>query len=865
MPRLPRCFALTAALAVTFATAAPASAQHVRKMAERAQAAVVALDHRVGRGGGFLNNQRSAGENILDSRARTTGFVISADGHVVTHARFVQGRDRIRLYFHGGAKGWAKVVGIDPVNRTALLKLEKPRAIAARFGGTLPSLSWGDSTSLAPGNTVFSLGNCFDSLRLDGQASFSQGVVTTIQRSRLGTYRGPLLETDASINPGSFGGPLLNAKGEVIGVITRNISTRRWLGGAIPAEQVKRGINRLIAGRPLSKGLLGVALERTGGEAALKGLRVSRVVGDSGAAIAGVAVGDFLLAIDGQRVYDTHDVARELGNLPSGAVVQARVRRGSATRNIRIVLGDGADVTALAKRPTPKPRPRPTPKRAPTAAKSKVSLGLRVQERENGPGLEVIEVRPNGTAAAAGVKKGDVLVAVGRQRIRTGDDLGRILARYRPGQKAQLMVIRERRARRLTLNFGGPSAARPSPIRPSPRPRRATLGVRVQERANGAPGLEVIEVRPNTAAAKGGVRVGDVILRWANFKIRTMDDLGSAMARLKTAGATQMHLLRAGKQISVRLPSLSGVPTPLAKRPRLGLQVEAGESGRGLMVIAVAPNSIAAKAGFRKGDLLIAIARKRTATLDALGAVLRGLKAGQRVVAVVIRDGGAKRIAFAWSQSTSRPTRPTPTRPTPTRPTPSAAQGYLGVYLPDSNGTGAGVLIEGAVVGSPADAAGLRSGDRILSVDGRSVSSKEQLGKSLRSKRAGSTVALMVARGTRQLGLKIVLGERGKKTPPQPKTRPTPTPSAGGGAWLGASIQDGPSGILVAELSPRGPLAKAGLRKGDLIKSMNGQRLTTVDQFAGLFSRYRPGQRVTLEVERDGWSKSVKVQLGRRP
>jgi serine protease Do len=859
MPRLPQSIALSLAIASAFtALAEPASAQHVRRLAEKSQSAVVALDHRVGMRGGF-NRQRNTGENLFDGQARTTGFVISREGHVVTHARFVQGRDRIRLYFHGGAKGWAKVLGIDPINRTALLKLEKPEKIAARFNGTLPSLEWGDSTGLAAGNTVFSLGNCFDSLRLDGQASFSQGVITTVERARLGAYRGPLITTDASVNPGSFGGPLLNAKGQVVGVIARNISTRRWLGAAIPAEQVRRGIDRLMAGRPLAKGLLGVALERTGGETALKGLKLTRVQRESGAAKAGLAVGDFLLAIDGNRVYDTNDVARELGNLPSGAVVNARVRSGGKTRTIRIVLGDGADMAALAARPKPKPTPEATPRPKPVA-KAKVSLGLRVQERETGPGLEVIEVRPGGTAAAAGVEKGDILAALGRDRIRSSDDLARALTKYRKGQRAQLVVIRERRARRLLLNFGGPSAVKPAPIRPAPRPARASLGVRVQERADGSPGLEVIGVRPNTAAADGGVRVGDVILRWNQFQIRTMDDLGRALAQLKDAGPTRMRVLRSGRQLGLRLPAIGKplatkpTPTPSTGKPRLGLRLEVQEGARGPVVTEVAPGSLAAKAGFLKGDVLVAMGRKRLSSLEDVAAILRATRPGASLTAVVIRNSRARRISFVWGAAGG---------PLP-KPPSSSAPGYLGVYLPDDQGQGPGVLIEGSVVGSPADKAGLRSGDRIVSVNGRSVGSRQQLGQALRGKRAGETVALMIVRGRKTMGLSIVLGERGKTAPAQPQpTQPKPAPS--GGPWLGAAIQDGPDGITIAEVAKGGPFYAAGLRAKDVLKSINGKRLTTVDQFASIFARLRPGQTVTFEVERDGWSKSVRVRLARRP
>ena len=823
----------------------------VRRLAKRAQTAVVALDHEVGVGGGF---GQGLGENLLDGQARSTGFLISSEGHVVTHARFVQGKQRFELYFHGGVRGWARVQGIDPLNRTALLKLEDPAAVAARFGGTLPHLEWGDSTALSEGKTVFTLGNCFDSLRLDGQASFSQGVVTTLERSRLGVYRGPIVETDASVNPGSFGGPLLDATGRVVGVITRNVSTRRWLGAAVPAEQVRRGIERLKTGRPLAKGLLGVALEGTGGEAARDGLRVARVQADSGAARAGLTAGDLIVALDGERVYDTDDVARLLANLPSGASVRALVRRGKANLNLGILLGDGAELSTAA-RPDPTPTPTTDPDPTPTpSGEPRVSLGLRLEAMDEGPGLKVVGVRPDGSAAAAGVQEGDIVAALGRERIRTSEDLVRALSQFEPGQKTTLIVVRERRAVRLPITFNEPSAARPTPEaepQPDPEPaKRPSLGVRVEARSEG-PGLDVVEVRPHTPAAASGLRAGDVLLAWNGRALRDLDDLGRALTAFAEADSSTLLVLRGRERLSLTLPSLSGEAAPVPARPRLGVRVQPSSGVPGLEVVEVQPGSPAARAGVSTGDIIVALGRRQLRDLDDLSTALGEVAGQARVLLVVVRERQPRRLQLDLS---AEPSEPTPT------PQPSAGPGYLGVYLNQEGGT-PGVGIDGAVAGSPADQAGLRSGDRILSVEGASVSSPRELVDALSQKRAGETVRLLVLRGRSRLGVSVTLGERAQATPP-----PTPEPAPKvGQAWLGASIKDTSAGIALVELAPNGPLAQAGLQPGDVLLSLEGLRLTSVEQFAGLFANCRPGQRVTFEVSRDGWSKAVTLTLVQRP
>ncbi|HBP17173.1 MAG TPA: hypothetical protein DEA08_05170 [Planctomycetes bacterium] len=656
--------ALLAGALTSLALAAPSDAQTVRELARETAKAMVAVEHRVTRAGSFQE-----GENPLDAQARSSGFVASPEGHVITHARFVKGRTRLQLFLSGGVKAWARTVGVDPLNETAILRLEKPERVAKRFGGKLPHLTWGDSSALRLGQTVFTIGNCFDSLRLDGQPTFSQGVITMIDRVRRGAYRGVVVETDASVNPGSFGGPLLDARGRVVGVLTRNVNSRRWLGAAVPGDQVRHNMERIVAGKPLSRGRFGVALKKTGGEASPKGLEVTRVLPDSGAAQAGIKPGDRLLRVAGTRVYDTYDVARELTNLSPGTPLKVRLVRGEQTLTLRVVLSEGGEILAAAQKPEPKPtrpEPKPQPRPQPKAGE-RVRLGVRVQAREAGPGLEVVEVDPDSPASEAGLQKGDIVVAMGRTQIRSMDDFATALARYRPGQTERVIVLRDRRARLLRLTFGGGSQAQ----KPTPKPQ------------------------------------------------------------------------------------------PQQPQPR-----------------------------------------------------------------------------------------------------PTNQPGYLGVYLAPG-GEGQGALVDGCVVGSPADQAGLESGDRIVAVDGERVATDDDLAGLLRSRRAGEKVVLGVERGSRRLALSVTLGVRGEE-PNQPRPKPQPSPQAGR-PYLGVSLVDGEGGVEIRQVAPNSPLAKLGVEAGDLITGVDGRRTPTVAAFSEIWQRCRVGQTVEFDLERKGWGKTIRVRLSAKP
>ncbi len=328
-----------------------------RTLAANASRSVVAIHGARGRGNAQLTIP-------FDAQAQPCGFFVEPPGHIITDARFIRGARSLEIRCLNNVRATAKLVGVDPLNGTALLVVNDPDGLAQKLGGKIPTLPLGRSADLQVGHSVFTVSNAFDSLSIDGTPAFSWGHVTSIGRAG-GAYKGVVLETDASVNPGSFGGPLLDRKGRVVGVVTDHVAPSRWLGTAVPIDQIKLGVEDLLAGRSLTNGFIGVTLRTTGGEATKDGVEVVGVEAGSPAASAGIAAGDRLLAVDGTPTYDADDLGRAVESLPPGSPLTLRLKRGTAARDVRVLLGRGKTVALAqdppATRPTPAPGPTPTP------------------------------------------------------------------------------------------------------------------------------------------------------------------------------------------------------------------------------------------------------------------------------------------------------------------------------------------------------------------------------------------------------------------------------------------------------------------------------------------------------------------------
>ena len=302
------------------ATAAARSATDVSALYERVSTGVVSIETRSGAGGGT-----------------GSGFVIDTAGHIVTNQHVVDGAQTVRVRFSEGAPVSARIVGEDPSNDLALLKVD---------GGDrkLTPLALGSSKALKVGQSAIAIGSPF---RLEG--TLTTGVVSAIGRSigGEGNYSiDNVVQTDAAINPGNSGGPLLDAAGRVIGVNAQIASTsgaNDGVGFAIPVDTVKKVLPALKAGREIKPPYLGVS---TGDATTGTGAQVAAVVDGGPAERAGLRVGDRIVAIGGREVTRPNDVSAIVTEREPGDRIQVRVRRGADERTLSVTLGTRPSATS---------------------------------------------------------------------------------------------------------------------------------------------------------------------------------------------------------------------------------------------------------------------------------------------------------------------------------------------------------------------------------------------------------------------------------------------------------------------------------------------------------------------------------------
>lgn len=360
-----------------------------------------------------------------------SGFIISADGYILTNNHVVEGANEIFVTMTDGKELTAEVIGTDPRTDIALIKIDAK---------DLPPLPIGDSRQLKKGQWVLAIGSPFG---LD--STVTAGIVSAINRDT-GDYL-PFIQTDVAVNPGNSGGPLLNLAGQVVGVNSQIVSRSGGFMGislAIPIDEAMRVVEQLKSHGKVTRGRIGVQIGEVSEEVAkaiglgkARGAMVSHVEKGGPAATAGVMPGDVITAFNGTEIKQWADLPRIVGETkPETAAALDVWRKGKAVK-LKVTVGEmPSEATQTAQRGGPAAEPEKTD-----------ALGLIVADvpeqtrKELGitGGVQVRDVRE--PAAAEGLQPGDVILTVGDTDITDASQFAKVVGALNKSGKAALLVF----------------------------------------------------------------------------------------------------------------------------------------------------------------------------------------------------------------------------------------------------------------------------------------------------------------------------------------------------------------------------------------------------------------------------------------
>ena len=406
-----------------------------------------------GGGGGQGDDNRGRRRSEPKTQAAGTGFIISKDGFILTNNHVVEDAEKIEvtLFADDEVVYAAKVIGKDPLTDSALIQLtDKPNH-------ALPEAKFGDSNQMAPGDWVMAIGNPF------GYAhTVTVGVISATQRAFSVTdgRTNEMLQTDAAINPGNSGGPLLNIRGEVIGMNTAIITNSRsegniGIGFAVPINTVRDLLPQLRQGKVI-RGRIGVSVlqvPREGyedfGLSSRTGALVAQVSNGGAAAKAGVEPGDVILEYNGRPVTKSDDLVKMVVATKPGTTVPIKVLRNKQEKTLNITV---EELDLEAEQASRGPRNNNNNGNQAPEEETGSGFGLtlqnltpqiarRLQLPSGRTGAVVSDVDPNSPSAAA-VRPGDVILSVNRKSVSSAAEAGRELAKVASGRIAQILLWR---------------------------------------------------------------------------------------------------------------------------------------------------------------------------------------------------------------------------------------------------------------------------------------------------------------------------------------------------------------------------------------------------------------------------------------
>jgi serine protease Do len=347
--------------------------------------------------------------------AQGSGFLISADGLVLTNAHVVDGAKEVTVKLSDHREYKAKVLGADKSSDIAVLKID---------AHNLPAVTLGDSDKLGVGDYVLAIGEPFGL-----EETATAGIVSAKGRSLPGDGYVPFIQTDAAVNPGNSGGPLFDATGSVVGInsqIYSNSGAFQGVSFAIPINLAVQVKDQLVKTGKVAHSRLGVEVQTLNQSLAdsfklnsPNGALVAKVVPDSAAAEAGIKVGDVILKFNGTPIIDAGSLSQHVGTATPGEKATIEIWRNGKALDLTATIGNAATLAAAGDDP------------AGDASQAKLGLALRPlrpEERQQAgvPGGLVVE-DAQGRAAEAGIQQGDVVLSVDGTPVQTVEQLRKMV------------------------------------------------------------------------------------------------------------------------------------------------------------------------------------------------------------------------------------------------------------------------------------------------------------------------------------------------------------------------------------------------------------------------------------------------------
>jgi len=374
-------------------------------------------------------------------RGQGSGFIFNRDGLILTNNHVVRDADKITVRLNDGREFEAKTIGRDEKSDVAVIQID---------GKNLPTVGLGDSDAIEIGEWVVAVGNPFGLAE-----TITAGIISAKGRNNVGLadYE-DFIQTDAAINPGNSGGPLLNLRGEVIG-INSAIATQNGgymgVGFAIPINMAKFVKDQLLESGKVTRGQLGVLIQEINQQLAdsfkldsTKGALVAEVTANSPADKAGLKAGDVITRIDGRKVENIGDLRNYIAMLAPKTKISMVVIRDGKEKKIDATIGEASEAPVASE----------------GAASLAEKLGLMVQEitdevkqfyqLDSTEGVIVSQVKSGSSAVEAGIQPGAVILSVNQERVNSLADFNRALQKSQESKRV-LMLIKERQGTRFVV------------------------------------------------------------------------------------------------------------------------------------------------------------------------------------------------------------------------------------------------------------------------------------------------------------------------------------------------------------------------------------------------------------------------------